>query len=179
MRQQPPLTTYLCKSILAPLPEESRKNARRYSMRAYLFLCSLLCFVFPANAQETLPSVPAQENTPAPSPQDAQAPPHIRTGGNVHAAKIIKRIQPVYPPLARQTRIQGTVRLHAIIAKDGTIKQLEIITTHPLPQQAALDTVRHWSYQPTLVDGEHVEVDTTIDVTFGINEGPRTSTAIA
>jgi len=148
-------------------------------MRAYLFLCSLLCFVFPANAQETLPSVPAQENTPAPSPQDGQAPPHIRTGGNVHAAKIIKRIQPVYPPLARQTRIQGTVRLHVIIAKDGTIKQLEIMSGHPLLQQAALDAVRQWRYQPTLLNGDPVEVDTTIDVIFALNEGPRTSTESA
>src|SRR5947207_12554342 len=142
MRQQPPLTTYLCKSILAPLPEESRKNARRYGMRAYLFLCSLLCFVFPANAQEPLPLVPAQENTPTPSPQDAQAPSRIRLGGNVHAANIIKRVQLVYPPLARQTRIQGTVGLHVIIAKDGKIKQLEIMSGHPLLQQAALDAVR-------------------------------------
>lgn len=148
-------------------------------MRAYLFLCSLLCFVFPANAQETLPSVPAQENTPAPSPQDAQAPPHIRTGGNVHAAKIIKRIQPVYPPLARQTRIQGTVRLHVIIAKDGTIKQLEIMSGHPLLQQAALDAVRQWRYQPTLLNGDPVEVDTTIDVIFSLDEGPGTSTESA
>src|SRR2546430_4550852 len=139
----------------------------------------ILCFVFPANAQETLPSVPAQENTPAPSPQDAQAPPHIRTGGNVHAAKIIKRIQPVYPPLARQTRIQGTVRLHVIIAKDGTIKQLEIMSGHPLLQQAALDAVRQWRYQPTLLNGDPVEVDTTIDVIFALNEGPRTSTESA
>ena len=95
------------------------------------------------------------------------------------AAKIIKRVQPVYPPLARQTRIQGTVRLHVIIAKDGTIKQLEIMSGHPLLQQAALDAVRQWRYQPTLLNGDPVEVDTTIDVIFALNEGPRTSTESA
>ena len=145
-------------------------------MRTYLLLCSLLCFVFLANAQETQPSAPAQQATrSAPPSQDAQAP-RIRIGGNVQAAKIIKRVQPVYPPLARQTRIQGTVRLHVIIAKDGTIKQLEITSGHPLLQQASLDAVKQWRYQPTLLNGKPVEVDTTIDVIFTLNEGPGTST---
>src|SRR6202521_496506 len=94
----------------------------------------------------------------------------IRVGGNVTAARIINRIQPVYPPLARQTRISGTVRLHAIIGKDGTIQQLEVLSGHPLLQQAALDAVRQWRYQPTLLNGDAVEVDTTIDVIFSLNQ---------
>src|SRR2546429_9930370 len=53
----------------------------------------------------------------------------------VQAARIVNRVQPVYPPLARQTRISGTVRLHAIISRDGTIQQLEVISGHPLLQQ--------------------------------------------
>jgi len=98
--------------------------------------------------------------------------PKTRTvvGGNVMAARIINRVQPVYPPLARQTRIQGTVKLHAIIAKDGTIQNLEVIAGHPLLVQAALDAVRQWRYQPTLLNGEPVEVDTTIDVIFSLNQ---------
>jgi len=76
----------------------------------------------------------------------------------------------VYPPLARQTRISGTVRLHAIIGKDGTIQQLEVLNGHPLLQQSALDAVRQWRYQPTLLNGEPVEVDTTIDVIFSLNQ---------
>ena len=94
----------------------------------------------------------------------------IRVGGNVQAARIVNRVQPVYPPLARQTRISGTVRLHAIISRDGTIQQLEVISGHPLLQQAALDAVRQWRYQPTLLNGEPVEVDTTIDVIFSLNQ---------
>ncbi|HEY6946621.1 MAG TPA: energy transducer TonB [Candidatus Acidoferrum sp.] len=94
----------------------------------------------------------------------------IRVGGNVQAARIVNRVQPIYPPLARQTRISGTVRLHAIISKDGTIQQLEVISGHPLLQQAALDAVRQWRYQPTLLNGEPVEVDTTIDVIFSLNQ---------
>src|SRR5215470_8810255 len=106
----------------------------------------------------------------APPPPKPKPTGPIRVGGNVQAARIINRIQPVYPPLARQTRISGTVRLHAIISKDGTIQQLEVMSGHPLLQQAALDAVRQWRYQPTLLNGEPVEVDTTIDVIFSLNQ---------
>src|SRR5882762_5665896 len=104
-----------------------------------------------------------------PPPKPKQTGP-LRVGGNVQAARIINRVQPVYPPLARQTRISGTVRLHAIIGKDGTIQQLEVMSGHPLLQQAALDAVRQWRYQPTLLNGDPVEVDTTIDVIFSLNQ---------
>jgi periplasmic protein TonB len=104
-----------------------------------------------------------------PPPKPKQTGP-LRVGGNVQAARIINRIQPIYPPLARQTRISGTVRLHAIIGKDGTIQSLEVMSGHPLLQQAALDAVRQWRYQPTLLNGEPVDVDTTIDVIFSLNQ---------
>jgi len=106
----------------------------------------------------------------APPPPKPKPTGPIRVGGNVQAARIVNRVQPIYPPLARQTRISGTVRLHAIISKDGTIQQLEVISGHPLLQQAALDAVRQWRYQPTLLNGEPVEVDTTIDVIFSLNQ---------
>jgi periplasmic protein TonB len=106
----------------------------------------------------------------APPPPKPKPTGPIRVGGNVQAARIVNRVQPVYPPLARQTRISGTVRLHAIISKDGTIQQLEVMSGHPLLQQAALDAVRQWRYQPTLLNGEPVEVDTTIDVIFSLNQ---------
>jgi periplasmic protein TonB len=104
-----------------------------------------------------------------PPPRPKQTGP-LRVGGNVQAARILNRVQPLYPPLARQTRISGTVRLHAIISKDGTIQQLEVISGHPLLQQSALDAVRQWRYQPTLLNGDPVEVDTTIDVIFSLNQ---------
>jgi protein TonB len=104
-----------------------------------------------------------------PPPKPHQTGP-VKVGGNVQAARILNRVQPQYPPLARQTRISGTVRLHAIISKDGSIQQLEVISGHPLLQQAALDAVRQWRYQPTLLNGEPVEVDTTIDVIFSLNQ---------
>jgi len=102
----------------------------------------------------------------APPPPPKETPKRIRVGGNVQQARVLRQVQPVYPPLARQARIQGTVMLHAIIAKDGTVQQLEVLSGHPLLVQAALDAVRQWRYQPTLLNGEPVEVDTTISVVF-------------
>jgi periplasmic protein TonB len=106
----------------------------------------------------------------APPPPKPKLTGPLRVGGNVQQAKIINRVQPMYPPLARQTRISGTVRLHAIIGKDGAITQLEVMSGHPLLQQSALDAVRQWRYQPTLLNGDPVEVDTTIDVIFSLNQ---------
>jgi protein TonB len=103
-----------------------------------------------------------------PPPKPSQT--RIRQGGQVQAAKLMNKVQPLYPPLARQTRISGTVRLHAIIAKNGTVEQLEVISGHPLLVQAALDAVKQWRYQATTLNGEPVEVDTTIDVIFSLNQ---------
>jgi protein TonB len=104
---------------------------------------------------------------PAP-PKPTQT--RIRQGGQVQAAKLVNKVQPLYPPLARQTRISGTVRLHAIIGKNGGVEQLEVINGHPLLVQAALDAVKQWKYQATTLNGEPVEVDTTIDVIFSLNQ---------
>lgn len=94
----------------------------------------------------------------------------IRQGGSVQAALLVNKVQPVYPPLARQTRISGTVRLHAIISKTGTVTSLEVLSGHPLLVRAAMDAVQQWRYKPTLLNNEPVEVDTTIDVIFSLNQ---------
>jgi len=101
-----------------------------------------------------------------PPPPKATAPVRIKQGGNVTAASIISQTKPVYPALARQARIQGNVVLHAIIDKDGDVAQLEVVSGHPLLVQSALDAVKQWRYKPTLLNGDPVEVDTTITVTF-------------
>src|SRR5271165_4203810 len=106
-------------------------------------------------------------STAAPPPPKL-SPKRITVGGNVQAAHLVNRVQPIYPPLARQTRISGTVKLHAIIGKDGTVQQLQVVSGHPLLVQSALDAVRQWRYQPTLLNGEPVEVDTEIDVIFSL-----------
>jgi protein TonB len=92
--------------------------------------------------------------------------PHIVIGGNVLAAKILSRVIPLYPSLAKQARIQGTVSLLGVIASDGTVRQLRVLSGHPLLVQAALDAVRQWVYRPTLLNGEPVEVQAPIEVHF-------------
>jgi periplasmic protein TonB len=99
-------------------------------------------------------------DTPKPKPS------RIRIGGQVEAAKLIRQIKPEYPPLAKMARIQGTVRLEALISTDGTIQKLRVLAGHPFLAQAAIDAVAHWRYQPTLLNGDPVEVVTEIDVNF-------------
>jgi periplasmic protein TonB len=101
-------------------------------------------------------------------PPPKVTPKRITVGGQVQAAHLVNKVQPSYPPLARQTRISGTVKLHAIIGKDGVVTQLQVISGHPLLVQSALDAVKQWRYQPTLLNGEPVEVDTEIDVIFSL-----------
>jgi len=108
---------------------------------------------------------------PPPPPEVKQAPKalapqRIQVGGNVQQAKLIKMVRPTYPPLARQARIQGTVRFTAIIGVDGTIQNLTLVSGHPLLVPAAQEAVKQWIYQPTLLNGEPVEVVTQIDVNF-------------
>jgi|HubBroStandDraft_6_1064221.scaffolds.fasta_scaffold264878_1 protein TonB len=100
---------------------------------------------------------------PPPAPKQTQ---RIKLGGQVVAAKLVAQPQPVYPPLARQARIQGNVVLHAIIDKDGRVGELQVISGHPLLVQSALEAVKNWRYQPTQLNGDPVEVDTTITVSF-------------
>jgi protein TonB len=105
---------------------------------------------------------------PPPPPPKAVVPSKIVQGGNVMAAKRIDHVEPSYPPLARQAHISGTVRLHAIISKDGRVTELQVISGHPLLVQAAMDAVRQFRYSPTLLNNEPVDVDTTIDVIFNL-----------
>jgi TonB family protein len=99
----------------------------------------------------------------------AVAPQRIRVGGNVQQAKLVNQPKPVYPPLAKQARIQGTVRFSATIGKDGDVKNLEAVSGHPLLVPAALESVKQWVYRPTLLNGMPVEVVTQIDVNFTLN----------
>jgi periplasmic protein TonB len=111
----------------------------------------------------------AQEKTEPPPKPPVQ---RVREGGNVAKKNLIKSVPPIYPPEARAKGIQGKVTLHVIIGKDGSVRQVEAISSHPghpLLVKAAIDAVRQWKYRPTLLNGEPVEVDTTIDVTFTLN----------
>jgi TonB family protein len=94
----------------------------------------------------------------------------IRVGGNIQAAKLVRQPRPVYPAEAKDIRLSGVVKLMAIIAKDGTIKSLEVMSGHPMLVPPSLEAVRQWVYQPTLFNGEPVEVQTQIDVNFTLSQ---------
>ena len=93
----------------------------------------------------------------------------VRQGGTVQAAKLLKKVQPEYPPKAMEERLQGTVRLHAIIGTDGSITHLRVLTGKCSLADSALKAVQQWRYSPTLFNGNPVEVDTTIDVIYSLN----------
>jgi periplasmic protein TonB len=114
-------------------------------------------------------AVPSAAPPPPPPVKEAPkavTPKSIRVGGQVMAAKLIRQPRPVYPPLAKQARVSGTVRFNAVIGKDGTIQNLTLVSGHPLLVPSAQEAVRQWVYQPTLLNGEPVEVVTVIDVNF-------------
>jgi protein TonB len=119
-------------------------------------------------------SVPTAAPPPPPPPKKEEpkpvTPQRIKVGGNVQSAKLVRQPRPVYPPLAKQARISGVVKLSAVISKDGTIQQLEVISGHPLLVPSALDAVKQWVYQPTQLNGEPVEVQTQIDVNFTLSQ---------
>jgi protein TonB len=119
-------------------------------------------------------SVPSAAPPPPPPPVKKEekpvTPQRIRVGGNVQAAKLVRQPKPQYPPLAKQARIQGTVRFQAIIGKDGTIQNLQLMSGHPLLVPSATEAVKQWVYQPTLLNGEPVEVVTQIDVNFTLSQ---------
>ena len=94
----------------------------------------------------------------------------LKVSEGVLEAQLISRIEPQYPSLALQTKTQGTVRLHAIISRDGRTTSLDVLSGHPFLVKAALDAVRQWRYRPTLLNGEPVEVETSITVIFRLHE---------
>ena len=101
-----------------------------------------------------------------PPPPPRQASRRIHSGGEVEEALLIHRVEPHYPALARQMRLEGTVRLHAIIGIAGAVRELEVEGGHPLLARAAREAVLQWRYRPTRLNGEPVEVETTIEVIF-------------
>lgn len=92
----------------------------------------------------------------------------IRIGGNVEAAKVITKVQPIYPESAKAAGAQGTVLLHAVVGMDGKPLSLQVLNSQVNPDlaRAAVEAVSQWRYQPTLLNGDPVEVDTTIQVKF-------------
>jgi protein TonB len=115
--------------------------------------------------------IPSVAPPPPPPPvKKAETVQRIKVGGNVQGAMILRKTPPVYPQLAKSARVSGVVHLAAIIAKDGTIQELHSLGGPALLIQAAMDAVKTWIYKPTMLNGEPVQVETTIDVNFTLNQ---------
>jgi len=109
-------------------------------------------------------------STPTVAPKIA-TPQRVRVSSGVVTGLKVRNVNPAYPPLARQARIQGVVILQAQISKDGNIESLQLISGHPMLAPAAIEAVKQWKYRPYLLNGEPVEVDTTIQVNFTLAGG--------
>jgi protein TonB len=94
----------------------------------------------------------------------------LKLSEGVVQAQLILRVEPRYPALAVQIHLQGAVQLRAIISREGRITSLEVVSGHPLFVQSALEAVRQWRYRPTMLNGEPVEVETTISVIFQLQK---------
>jgi periplasmic protein TonB len=95
----------------------------------------------------------------------------LRISEGVAQGFLVRQVQPVYPPLARQARIQGAVLLQAIIGKDGSIENLRLVSGHPMLAPAAIQAVRQWRYRPYTLNRQPVEVQTEITVNFVLGSG--------
>ena len=93
----------------------------------------------------------------------------VHVSSMVVAGLLIQKTKPIYPPIALAARQEGTVVLQATISKTGTIENLRVASGPPLLQQAALDAVKTWRYRPYQLDGQDVEVDTTVNVVFALS----------
>ncbi|MBS1813703.1 MAG: TonB family protein [Acidobacteria bacterium] len=114
----------------------------------------------PANGHALIGAEPIREYSGSDAP--------VRISGGVMAGQLIQKVTPLYPANARRAGVTGSVILHAIIGKDGLIRDVQVVSGPEMLQIAAASAVRQWRYRPYLKDGEPVEVDTTITVNFNI-----------
>jgi protein TonB len=109
-------------------------------------------------------------STPVAVPKVA-TPQRVRVSQGVTQGLLTRRVNPTYPPLARQARIQGSVVLQAEISKAGDIQNLRLVSGHPMLAPAAIEAVKQWKYRPYILNGEPVEVETQITVNFTLSGG--------
>lgn len=103
-------------------------------------------------------------------PKIAEPVKRVRISQGVTQGMVITKIEPAYPKIALAAHVTGVVQLHAIINKEGSIDELQVVKGHPLLIGAAMDAVKQWRYRPYLLNGEPVEVETYVTVTFEISQ---------
>jgi protein TonB len=139
------------------------------SSRIALIVLIALFTAGAAFSQEGQNEAPTPQSPASASPvpnSSTPKPKHIRVGGAVASANLIHQVTPVYPKDAKKKHITGAVLLHATIGKDGTIENLEYVSGPPELTPSAMEAVKQWRYKPTLLNGDPVQVDTTISVVY-------------
>jgi len=156
-----------------PLYELRFRNGDHFlRMFALVYVDGGFRFVLAPKIPNHFPYSPRPARNPDASGGSSDSDPpatRIRQGGSVQAAKLVNRVQPQYPPIAREEHLQGTVRLHAIIDKGGFVSHLVVLQGYCSLAKSSVEAVSKWRYTPTLFTGQPVEVDTTIEVTFTLN----------
>jgi TonB family protein len=133
------------------------------------------------NSQTRRPVLIAPLPPPPPSPPtriashvNSPAAPQRIHNGNFQQYQLIRKVDPEYPPMAKEARIQGVVRFTVIVGNDGRVANAQLVSGHPLLVEAARQVVYQWEYEPTLLNGEPVEVVTHVDVNFALGlPGPQ------
>ena len=108
----------------------------------------------------------SRTNLPMPVPATLQSRAPIRVGGHIRPPRLLAKVSPVYPPLARQTRVQGIVSIDAVIDTEGNVVEMNVVSGHPLLISAALDAVKNWKYEPTYLNDRAIAVQLIVTVTF-------------
>jgi protein TonB len=106
---------------------------------------------------------------PVPPPTGKSGAP-VRVGGRVRAPKAIVQVRPEYPALARQTRVQGDVKIDAILDEQGNVINFKVVSGHPLLYQAAVDALKKWKYEPTYLNDRPIAVELTVTITFQLSQ---------
>jgi protein TonB len=112
-----------------------------------------------------LSSIPSAAPPPPPKPVKREA---LRVGGNVQESKLIRKVEPVYPELAKRARVSGVVILVVTVDEEGNVTDVKVNKGHALLNEAAVNAVRQWKYSPTTLNGEPVPVIATVTVIFNL-----------
>jgi protein TonB len=121
----------------------------------------------PSGSPDGVPNSFSTSTSPVMPVPPRHAPALVRIS-HMSEGDLVRRVLPVYPPLARMARIQGSVVLQALISKQGVIENLQVLTGHPMLVPAAKEAVRQWRYRPYVLNNEPVEVETQITVNFSL-----------
>lgn len=130
---------------------------------------SLLAFASPKDRPQNATGSPSGDMPPEP----LSHPTRVTINGNAMAARVVALVQPAYPRALQDAHVAGTVILRAVIAKDGSVKELTPLSGPPQLQRTAMNAVKQWEYQPTVIEGAPVEVSTTINIDFTPGRPPR------